>query len=232
MAEIRVDFHIHTYHSYDSLMKPDKIIRIAKARGLNGIVACDHNTIQGGLEAQEANHDKDFAVIVGAEIATDVGDITGIFLTEEIESRNFHDVIREINQQGGRVILNHPYKGHDLSRIDFSKIDYIEGYNSRLDAKLNQKALELAQKFTKPVIAGSDSHLYSEIANCMTVVADLETLRPIRCEYKQSQQIFITISQYIKAWKQRNVKIFISASKILLKHFIERCSFHVKSGKE
>ena len=87
MAKMIIDFHTHTYHSYDSYMKPKKIIRIGKARGLDGIVICDHNTIKGGLETQKINCDKNFTVIVGAEIATDVGDITGIFLTKEIESR-------------------------------------------------------------------------------------------------------------------------------------------------
>ena len=113
-----IDFHTHTHHSYDSLMKPEKIIRIARARGLDGIVTCDHNTIKGGLEVQKVNNNKNFIVIVGAEIETDVGDIIGIFLTKEIESRNFDNVVREIKQQGVKVILSHPYKNHDLSRID------------------------------------------------------------------------------------------------------------------
>lgn len=214
-----IDFHTHTYHSYDSLMKPEKIIRIARARGLDGIVTCDHNTIKGGLEVQKVNHDKNFIVIVGAEIATDVGDIIGIFLTKEIESRNFHDVVEEIKQQGGEVILSHPYKDHDLSKIDFSKIDYIEGYNSRLNKQLNQKALDLAEKYNIPVVAGSDSHLYGEIGNSRTVVENSKTMKPIGYEYNQSKQFYITLSQYIKAWKKRNVKIFISANKILLKYF-------------
>ena len=45
---MKVDFHIHTKYSYDSLMEPDKIIRNAVKRGLDGIVICDHNTIRGG----------------------------------------------------------------------------------------------------------------------------------------------------------------------------------------
>ena len=220
MVEMIIDFHTHTHHSYDSLMKPRKIIRIAKARGLDGIVTCDHNTIKGGVEAQKVNDDKDFTVIVGAEIATDVGDIIGIFLTKEIESRKFHKVVKEIKQQGGKVILSHPFKSHDLSKIDFSKIDFIEGYNARLNKKLNQKARKLANKYNKPIVAGSDSHLYGEIANCKTVVENLKTIKPIKCKYKQSKQIFITFSQYIKAWKKKNVIVLISATKILLKYFV------------
>jgi predicted metal-dependent phosphoesterase TrpH len=216
-----IDFHTHTYYSYDCLMKPEKILRIAKQRGLDGIVICDHNTIRGGLEVQSSNKDKSFTVIVGAEIATNLGDITGIFLTKEIESRIFENVVNEIKGQGGKVILNHPFKGHDLSKIDFSKFDFIEGYNARLNNELNQKARDLAVKYNIPIIAGSDSHVYREIANCKTVVDNIINLSPLNFEYKHSNQLSITISQYIKAWKKREAKILISATVILIKYALQ-----------
>ena len=55
MDKMNIDFHTHTHYSYDSLMKPEKILSIAKRKGLDGIVICDHNTIQGGLDVQKAN---------------------------------------------------------------------------------------------------------------------------------------------------------------------------------
>ena len=97
---MKIDCHIHTCHSYDSIMQPAKILMTAKKRGLHGIVVCDHNTIRGGLEAYNLNHDPEFHVIVGAEMATDAGDVTGIFLTREIKSRNFTEVALEIKKQG------------------------------------------------------------------------------------------------------------------------------------
>lgn len=223
-----IDFHTHTYHSYDSLMKPKKILRIAKARGLDGIVICDHNTIKGGLEAKKINKDNNFTVIVAAEIATNAGDITGLFLTKEIESRMFDTVVKEIKQQGGKVILNHPYKGHDLSKIDFSKIDYIEGYNSRLDEEHNNKAIELAKEHNIPVIAGSDAHLYAEIANCKTIVDNIELLTPLKCEYSASRQRYVTLSQYVKSLKRKSIKIFISATAIQIKYTIRQCKIAMK----
>jgi predicted metal-dependent phosphoesterase TrpH len=205
-------------------MKPHKILKFAKLRGLDGIVVCDHNTIKGGLETKKLNTDANFIVIVGAEIATDAGDITGIFLTKEIESRTFNEVVYEIRQQGGKVILNHPFKGHDLSKIDYSKIDYIEGYNSRLDEKNNIKAVELAQKHNIPVIAGSDAHLYAEIANCKTFIDSLDSLNPVNCEYKPSRQTYVTVSQYIKAAKKRSIKVFVSTTAIYIKYLLKKVS--------
>lgn len=218
-----IDSHIHTYHSYDSFMKPKKIIQIAKARGLDGIIICDHNTIKGALEAYKINEDKNFTVIIGAEIATDAGDITGIFLSKEIKSKTIDAVIKEIKEQGGKIILNHPYKGHNLSKIDFSQIDFIEGYNSRLTEEDNNKAIKLATKYNIPIIAGSDAHLYTEIANCKTSIDNLDLFNPVNCEYKPSRQIYVTISQYIKSIKKKKIKIFISATIIQVKYSTQQC---------
>jgi predicted metal-dependent phosphoesterase TrpH len=219
---MKVDFHIHTKYSYDSLMEPDKIIRNAVKKGLDGIVICDHNTIRGGVEVDRHNTNLGLKIIVGAEIYTSVGDITGIFLHKEIVSRDFDDVIDEIRAQGGKVILNHPFKQHDLSKIDFSKIDYIEGYNGRLSIEYNQKAIELANQYKIPIISGSDAHLYNEIGNCFTLVNDLTSLMPIHQNYKQTKFLNITLSQYIKAYKRRDIKVFISASKILIKRIFKK----------
>lgn len=219
---MKVDFHIHTHHSYDSLMKPEKIIKVAKKRGLDGVVICDHNTVKGGLEAKRANKDENFTVIVGAEIATNAGDVTGIFLTKEIVSRTFAEVVREIRAQNGMIILNHPYKAHDLSKIELSKIDFVEGYNSRLDVKDNQKAIDLAKNHNKPFIAGSDAHLYKEIGNCKTTVKDMESLMPLDHEYKRTKQLYVTLSQYVKAMKRRSFRIFVSASAVQMKYFLRK----------
>jgi len=219
---MKIDFHTHTHHSYDSLMKPREILRIAKKRGLDGIVICDHNTIKGGVEAAQVNTDSNFTVIIGAEIATNAGDITGIFLNKEIISRNFDEVVAEIKAQKGKVILNHPYKGHDLTKIDYSKIDFIEGYNSRLSKKDNDKALELAKEHGIPILAGSDSHVYNEIANCSSIVNDLASLTALDHNYRQSKQWNITYSQYIKAFKNKSIKVFISASAIYIKHLLKK----------
>ena len=215
-----IDFHTHTHFSYDSFMTPAKILSVAKKRGLDGIVVCDHNTIKGGMEVKRMNRDNDFTVIVGAEIATSAGDVTGIFLTEEIKSRKFEEVAQEIKKQGGKVILNHPYKGHDLSQINFSLIDFIEGYNARLTDADNRKAVELAQKYSIPVIAGSDAHLYAEIGNGKTFVSDLETLQIEKTEHKKSPFLYVTLSQYIKSIKKKSIKIFLSATIIFLKYYI------------
>jgi hypothetical protein len=216
-----IDFHTHTHHSYDCNMKPEKILSLAKERGLDAIVINDHDTIAGALECKRVNKIAGLEVIVGAEIKTSIGDVTGIYLKEEIQARNFADVVAEIRRQGGFTILNHPYVAHKLSEVNFDGIDLIEGYNGRTDPARNELAVKLAREHSKPVIAGSDAHTYAEIANCKTFYSDpLNILQPQRTEYKQCHITAILRSQLIKASKKKDLglmlRVLISAPKKIL----------------
>jgi len=172
-----LDLHIHSKYSFDSILEPKRIIKVAKKRGLGGVAITDHNTIKGGLEAKKINEDKDFLVIVGSEINTEVGDIIGLFLNEEIKSRNSMEVIEEIKEQGGMVVLPHPYRGHKLNDEIIKTVDAIEGGNSRSSQKDNNEATELASKYDKPVVAGSDAHFASEIGLGKTIVNTKEGIK-------------------------------------------------------
>ena len=217
-----IDFHTHTHHSYDCMMDPEKVLKLAKERGLNAIVVNDHDTIRGGLECAAKNKYSDLQVIVGAEIKTDIGDLTGIFLKEEIRSRKYTEVIAEIKKQGGITILNHPFVGHKLGEMNFDGIDLIEGYNGRLTEAQNEKSIELARKLGKPVIAGSDSHTYGEIGNCRTFYNDpADWLSPLRSEHKPCSPWAPIQSQFVKSVKRMDpvlfVKVLLSAPGKLLK---------------
>ena len=157
------DLHIHSKYSPDSLLKPEKIIKIAKNKGLDGVAITDHNTLKGGIEASKINRDSDFEIIVGSEIRTEYGDVLGYFLTEEIEDRIFGNVIDEIKSQGGISVLAHPYRHYNTPEEIITKVNLVEGFNARSKPIYNIKSLMLANKFNKALTAGSDAHLYFEI---------------------------------------------------------------------
>ncbi|HQE50405.1 MAG TPA: PHP domain-containing protein, partial [Fervidobacterium sp.] len=153
-----IDLHIHSKYSFDSLLSPRTILKVAKKKGLTGIAVTDHNTIRGGLEVRKINKDRDFTVIVGSEIQTDIGDIIGLCVNEEIKSRISIEVIEEIKDQGGYVVLPHPFRGHKLNQYIIELSDAVEVFNGRSTAEENFKALELAKRYNKPFTAGSDAH--------------------------------------------------------------------------
>ena len=166
--EMKFDLHIHSKYSHDGVLEPDEIVRIAKQRSLSGIAITDHDTIRGGQEAKKYET-KDFKIIIGAEIMTEVGEITGLFLSKEVKSRRFQEVIAEIKAQGGLVIVPHPFdllrrSAFHITEEHAGLVDAIEGFNSRcVFQSYNRKAFEFAARHNLPVIGGSDAHYNNEI---------------------------------------------------------------------
>jgi len=164
----RIDLHVHSRYSDDGVLDPEEVVRIARGKGLAGIAITDHNTIRGGQEAQRYETE-DFKVVIGAEIMTDKGEITGLFLSKEIGARHLEDVINEIKTQGGTVVVPHPFDGLRHSAFPVTEeyaglVDAIEVFNSRcVLGRYNRRALEFATRYGLPIIGGSDAHYASEI---------------------------------------------------------------------
>lgn len=167
---MKFDLHIHSKYSYDSFLSPERIIKIAKKRRLSGVAITDHGTIKGGIVALKVNKDKDFQVIVGAEMRTEYGDIIGLFLENEIRTRQFEEVIEEIKSQGGLSVLAHPYRQYENPEEIVDRVDLVEGFNARSRKADNERAYELAKRFKKPMTAGSDAHLGFEVGMGRTIV--------------------------------------------------------------
>ena len=183
------DFHIHTHYSCDSTIDPRRVIKVAKNSGLDGIAITDHNTIKGGLEVAKLNDFTDFTVLIGAEIKTRLCEIIGLFLNEEISSKEPFCVIDEIKDQGGLTVLPHPFRTPLLSNLFthedlplqlVNQIDAIEVFNARTSQVSNEKALLLATKLNKSIIAGSDAHFYPEIGCIKTVLPSTQNINGIK----------------------------------------------------
>jgi len=165
-----LDLHVHSIYSRDSTLKPERIIKISKKKGLSGIAITDHNTMTGAIKTKSIESD-DFMVIIGSEITTDKGDVIGLFLNENIKSRRFIDVIDAINDQGGISILPHPYKNKFADPVELIKnVDMIEVMNARISKKLNDKASILSKKFGKRIVAGSDAHTSFEVGRVQSIL--------------------------------------------------------------
>ncbi len=187
-------------------MVPERIVLQAKKKGLKGIAVTDHNTINGGLQAKSHNRNSDILVIVGSEVRTDQCEIIGLFLNEEIYSKDPFAVLDEIKDQGGISVLPHPFrslliprhKGHNELPLELVKrVDLIEAVNARTKAEDNCKALNLAKKVGKPTVSGSDAHTYPEIARVKTLLPPVSSeeelrknLREGRTSIAQEQSIF------------------------------------------
>lgn len=198
------DFQIHTKYSHDSWMNPKTIAAYAKKKGLDVIALTDHGTIRGALQAKKVEKKYDVQIVIGAEIATDIGDIIGLNLKKEITYRTWQKVIDEIHAQDGIVVLPHPYREHkgDINEIA-KEVDMIEIWNGRSTLEQNEQAITLADLLKKKITAGSDAHLYSEIGNAkIKVNLNLEGQEILYSNYSTSWEK--TCSQLFGNLRKRN----------------------------
>ena len=209
---MKYDLHIHSKYSSDGVLDPEKIVKIATKKGLNGIAITDHNTIKGGLEAKKYETE-DFKVIAGSEISTESGEIIGLFLEEEIKSKDIQDVISEIKDQNGIIIIPHPFdelrhSAFHPTEEDAIFIDCIEGFNSRcVYQKYNEKAVEFATKHRLAITAGSDAHFSNEIGNG-GITSETEDVREaimkndVKIFGKRSSLVNHVGTKMLKTWRK------------------------------
>lgn len=215
-------FHLHTNHSYDCLIKPEFIVKYALENDIRVISITDHDTINGSMAAADYvnKNNLNIQVIIGAEYYTNSGDLIGLFLKRELFEKDALKLIEEIHEQGGLAVLPHPYKSHQLSDKLLQKIDIIETFNARCSKEENDKASELAKKYAKPVIAGSDAHLKAELNLCYNTINQLPLQVSIASEKQfhvgYTDKFNIIKSQLIKGYKTRNVLLLVKMFKSIL----------------
>jgi predicted metal-dependent phosphoesterase TrpH len=162
----------------------------------------DHNTIEGALRLREI---APFKVIVAEEILTVVGEIMGLFLSEEIaRGLSAQETISRIRDQGGLVAIPHPF-GRSLpwrpnaltSMGILSQVDIIEAFNSRTPFSGSiRKAAALAKEQGKAASAGSDAHTLGEIGRAYVQMPDFDGPHDFLVSLAQGQ-IFGQKSSYL-----------------------------------
>ena len=65
-----IDLHLHTYYS-DGTMSPERLVLLAKERGVDTIAITDHDGMGGLIEGIEAGKTHGVYVIPGVELSTE-----------------------------------------------------------------------------------------------------------------------------------------------------------------
>lgn len=225
---MKASFHVHTNKSIDSLITPKDLLRFAEKNNLDAIFVTDHETIAGSLIIQEyfEQSGSKTQVILGAEYKTDVGDMIGVFLKKEVKERTYREFIVNVKEQGGVVILPHPFKYRTKIPIDdFTGIDYIETFNSRTTDQEDKLAKKLARDKICAQIAGSDAHFKGELGNCYITFDSLDDFRKGRIYLSingRSKKRDLDLSNFVKGLRTKR-PIFASKNfaKFVL-HLISR----------
>ena len=207
MKFMNIDFHIHTKYSRDCGLSLNLLRKICLKNNIFPIIT-DHDTIRGALKYSKMFND----CIVGEEINTKQGEITGLFLNEEIKPHcDVLETISRIKRQGGLVLIPHVFDRLRKSRLSsytlkYIKPDIIEIFNSRtLFIKDNILAYNYAKKHNYLMAVGSDAHSRFEVGKSFVIMDDfnsktdfLKNLRKAKFVCKKSSIFVHLITKFKK----------------------------------
>lgn len=237
---MKIEMHLHTKYSKDSLMNFWFLYWKLKFSGIDAVAITEHNNIIGALEFKKfcARRKKKIQVIVGDEIFTSQGEIIGLFLQEQIKpGLSAKETIYQIKSQNGIVYIPHPYDRKRRKTVlaetvieeNRNLIDCIEIHNGRNISPLySLKQKEIASKYgIKPVI-GSDAHTWIEVGRNYMEASDVDvssaekfhlSLYKWKFHEKKCLKIAHQITKYVKLLKMVRSKDFYELHKIINKRF-------------
>jgi predicted metal-dependent phosphoesterase TrpH len=176
---MKIDFHVHTRASMDSLIEPGALAKKSLELGIIPAIA-DHNSIESHAKMRAL----EVPFIPAEEILTDRGDLVGLYLSELVPKNTpFLEAIDMIHSQGGLAYLPHMFDyaraGKHASEAEAAKADIIEAFNARCMRKeYNELAAAFARKHGIPGAAGSDSHFFFEFGRTYTELPDFDIGNP------------------------------------------------------
>ena len=179
--KLRIDLHVHTVYSRDSLIEIGDLVPGCRASGLHGVAVTDHGTLEGGLRAAE--NCGDIVVIPGMEIETRRGHILALNVAEPVAGDlGFARTIERIHELGGVAVFAHPFsllKPLSLLRLMLyvdalrsSSPDAVEVANAASFpySRMLGISTTLAERHNLPMTGGSDAHIPQTIGRSYTVL--------------------------------------------------------------
>ena len=169
---VKVDLHVHSIYSSDSLITLKDLVCYAKKRGLNAVAVTDHNRVEGALKM---SGETDFLIIPGTEVNSRDGHIIALNVCEDIQrGLSAGETVDKIHAAGGIAVACHPFamfKG-SLGKHANGKFDAIETINASASPfnRSVRKSEKAATRFKLPRVAGTDAHYAPAIGYAYTVI--------------------------------------------------------------
>ncbi|MEE8466282.1 MAG: PHP-associated domain-containing protein [Dehalococcoidia bacterium] len=190
-----LDMHSHSVSSDDSRATVEqyvKWIQVLRKRGhtVDGIVLTEHRKFDFDKDYSALASQYDVLVLKGSELDTRYGHflVYGVTqaLTQEIDfgdvRMDARELMRAARQHDAIALPAHPGRfGIGLTEYisqgeSFADVEIVERLNGGSRQGENERAEELCQSLNLLGIGGSDAHLTSHIATCMTEFkADIKT---------------------------------------------------------
>ena len=180
---MKIDTHIHSKYSKDSITPLEDIIEYARKIGLNAIAITDHDEIEGTWAIQKLEHEG-LILIPGEEVSSTKGHIVALGITDYIKPlQTPEETVDQIHDNAGIAIAAHPYCYYRSGIGDIVRsldIEAMETKNSRfIFGVSNYLAKQVSEKNNVPEIGASDAHFIKGIGRCYTEIPECDSVDEI-----------------------------------------------------
>ena len=164
-GDMLLELHCHSSkHSACSAVSPLELVRIARAKALQGIVITEHHYLWSDEELldlrREAEVESRFVILSGQEVSTDVGHVLVYGAGESVPPGTTLAALRKAFPAAA-LVLAHPYRGGravadaDLLNPD---LDAVEIFSGNHTVRENCRGLVDWHRLKFTAVAGTDSH--------------------------------------------------------------------------
>ncbi|MBM3200399.1 PHP domain-containing protein [Candidatus Woesearchaeota archaeon] len=190
---LKSDFHAHTnyiIHKYDSKLTPKQLINFTASKGYEVLAITEHsafgsllgstkffkNPIKTYFDFKDYAKKKRILLIPGVEAFIEKKEILLINFKGNLDNIKTFEDIEKLKDENAVIIAPHPYYGKP-SCLGNKLIDYIRLFDAIEHCHFylpffnpNKKAIEIAKKYKKPLVANSDAHNFNQIGSNYTLV--------------------------------------------------------------
>jgi predicted metal-dependent phosphoesterase TrpH len=182
-----VDMHSHSVSSDDSRATVEqymKWIQVVRKKGnvIDAVVLTEHRKFDLDADYSALAEEYGVRIFKGSELDTYYGHFLVYGVTQELLNvmdfgnvrMDSHQLMSEARKHGALAVPAHPGRpgvglcGFIADGVEFPDVGIVETHNGGARKGENEKAIELAENLGYRGIGGSDAHLVSAIAACMT----------------------------------------------------------------
>lgn len=180
---MKIDTHIHSKYSKDSITPLEDIIKYSQQIGLNAIAITDHDEIEGTWAIRKLEHEG-LILIPGEEVSSSEGHIIALGITDYIKPlQTPAETVDQIHDNAGIAIAAHPYCYYRSGIGDTVRsinVDAMETKNSRFILGMsNYLAKKVSVKNNIPEVGASDAHFVKGIGRCYSEIPECDSVDEI-----------------------------------------------------
>ncbi len=181
---LRVDFHSHTWHSWDGIASPEQNLLYHKRLGYDCFFITEHDITESYPEFSK--EERLHIAFPGVEMVSADG-VRFLILADqkfsmsEFNNKKAKEIINKAHEKGFLVIHTHSFTGQDWNYLANLGVDGFEIYDSAdrgITHDERMKLIRFCKERNLPMVSATDYHGWSTLSDVWTLVKIPGNMKP------------------------------------------------------